>query len=106
MDSETRQLVMDVMDGNPGAFVVIRRLMYFTMWYPLLHHLKDQGLVGSELWRVVKDEYGHDWTQFVRDQLAQMMGQERAPMLRALGRQVPSHHNRTPLGSPSSNGTA
>lgn len=92
MNNETRQLIMDVMDGNPGAFVVIRRLMYFTMWYPLLCHLKERGLVGSRLWQVVKDEYGHNWTQFVTDQLAQM-GYERGPGGQALGLFVSFHPN-------------
>ena len=92
MNSETRQLIMDVMDGNPGAFVVIRRLMYFTMWYPVLCHLKERGLVGSRLWQVVKDEYGHNWTQFVMDQLAQM-GHERGPGGQTLGPFVSFHPN-------------
>ncbi len=60
------------MDGNPGALVIIRRLMYFAPWHPLLQHLKGQGLTGSRLWQVVKDDYGHVWTQFAHDQLAQM----------------------------------
>jgi hypothetical protein len=63
---------MDVMDGNPGALLIIRRLMYFAPWHLLLHHLKGQGLTGSRLWQVVKDDYGHVWTQFAHDQLAQM----------------------------------
>jgi hypothetical protein len=63
---------MDVMDGNPGALLIIRRLMYFAPWPLLLHHLKGQGLTGSRLWQVVKDDYGHVWTQFAYDQLAQM----------------------------------
>jgi len=60
------------MDGNPGALLIIRRLMYFAPWHLLLHHLKGQGLTGSRLWQVVKDDYGHVWTQFAHDQLAQM----------------------------------
>lgn len=92
MNSETRQLIMDVMDGNPGALTIIRRLMYFAPWPQLLQYLKDQGLVGSELWRVVKDEYEQDWTQFVHDKLEQM-GHELAPTYKALGRYGSSHHN-------------
>ncbi len=72
MNNEKQQLVMDVMDGNPGALTIIQRLMYFTAWYPLLHHLKAKGLVGSALWRAVKDDYGTDWMQFASVQLAQM----------------------------------
>jgi hypothetical protein len=72
VDPHTRQLVMDVMDGNPGALLIIRRLMYFAPWHPLLSHLKGQGLTGSRLWQVVKDDYAHVWTQFAHDQLAQM----------------------------------
>ena len=92
MESEKRQLIVDVMDGNPGAGIVIRRLMYFTMWYPLLCHLKDQGLIGSRLWQVVKDVYGHNWTNFVADQLVQM-GHEGEPEGLTLGWSLPLHRN-------------
>jgi hypothetical protein len=71
---------MDVMDGNPGALLIIRRLMYFAPWHLLLHHLKEQGLTGSRLWEVVKDDYGHVWTQFAHDQLAQMRQVENKEM--------------------------
>ncbi|PON15124.1 hypothetical protein C2W62_25515 [Candidatus Entotheonella serta] len=64
------------MDGNPGALLIIRRLMYFAPWHLLLHHLKGQGLTGSRLWQVVKDDYGHVWTQFAHDQLAQMQQEQ------------------------------
>ena len=63
---------MDVMDGNPGALTIIQRLMYFTTWCPLLHHLKSQGLVGSALWQAVRDDYGEDWFGFASAQLLQM----------------------------------
>ena len=91
-DSETRQLLTDVMDGNPGAFTIIRELMSLPTWYQLLCHLKHRGLVGSELWRVVKDDYQHNWRQFVDDQLEQMEP-ERARALRSLGRLTSSRHN-------------
>jgi hypothetical protein len=83
---------MDVMNGNPGAFTIIRTLMAYPTWHQLLHHLKTHGLVGSELWRVIKDDYGHDVTQFVEDQLAEM-APKRARTLRALGRRVVPHSN-------------
>jgi hypothetical protein len=47
MDSETRHLLTDVMAVNPGAFTIIRALMALPTWHQLLHHCKDQGLVGS-----------------------------------------------------------
>lgn len=72
MDQETQQLVIDVMDGNPGALMIIQRLMYFSTWGSLLYHLKMQGLVGSKLWRVVKDDYAENWCHFVQVQLAEM----------------------------------
>jgi hypothetical protein len=72
MDQETQQLVIDVMDGNPGALVIIQRLMYFSTWGSLLYHLKMQGLVGSKLWRVVKDDYAENWCHFGQVQLAEM----------------------------------
>jgi hypothetical protein len=72
MDQETQQLVIDVMDGNPGALVIIQRLMYFSTWCSLLHHLKMRGLTGSELWRVVQDDYAEDWCRFGQVQLTEM----------------------------------
>ncbi len=72
MDQETQQLVMDVMDGNPGALMIIQRLMYFSTWCPLLNHLKMQGLTGSKLWRIVQDDYAEDWCRFGQVQLAEI----------------------------------
>ena len=92
MDSDTQQLIMDVMDGNPGAFTIIKELMAFPTWFQFLHHLKAQRLIGSELWRVVNDIYSHDYQRFVEDQLADMPPAQ-AETLRALGRQKPSRHN-------------
>jgi hypothetical protein len=83
VDDGTQQLILDVTDGNPGAFTIIRHLMAFTIWHQLLHFLKNQRLVGSELWRIVKDEYTHDYGRFVDDQLARM-APERAQTLHTL----------------------
>ena len=83
MDSDTKELIMGVMAGNPGAFTIIRDLMVYPTWLQLLAHLKHNDLVGSELWRIVKDDYNHDIPQFIDDQL-QAMPPERALTLRAL----------------------
>ena len=83
MDSDTKELIMDVMAGNPGAFTIIRDLMVYPTWLQLLAHLKHNDLVGTELWRIVKDEYNHNIAQFINDQL-QAMTPERARALRAL----------------------
>jgi hypothetical protein len=92
VDNDTRQLIMDVMNGNPGAFTIIRELMAFPTWFQLLYYFKEQGLIGSELWRVVKDDYNHDYKRFVDDQLARM-APERAQTLRALGQNATPRHN-------------
>lgn len=92
MDSDTKQLIMDVMAGNPGAFTIIRELMSFPTWFQLLYHLKEHGLVGSELWRIVNDEYNHDYKRFVEDQIARMTP-ERAQAMRALGRDTGPRRN-------------
>ncbi len=80
MNSDTKELIMDVMAGNPGAFTIIRDLMVYPTWLQLLAHLKHNDLVGSELWRIVKDEYNHNIAQFINDQL-QAMTPERARAL-------------------------
>ncbi len=92
MDSESKELIMNVMAGNPGAFTIIRDLMIYPTWYQLLHHLKTHDLVGTELWRIVKDDYNHDIPQFIDDQL-QAMPPERAHTLRALTQQEAPTYN-------------
>jgi hypothetical protein len=92
MDSDTKELIMDVIDGNPGAYAIILNLMVYPTWYQLLHHFKTHDLVGTELWRIVKDEYRHDIGQFVVDQLEEMpLGH--AHTLRALARQSTPTYN-------------
>ena len=92
MDTDTQQLIIDVMDGNPGAFTIIKELMTFPTWFQFFHHLKARGLIGSELWRVVNDIYNHDYRRFVDDQLAEMPPPQ-AETLRAIGQQTSSRHN-------------
>jgi hypothetical protein len=92
MDRDTQQLIMDIMDGNPGAFTIIKELMIYPTWFQFFHHLKAQGLIGSELWRVVNDIYQHDYKRFVEDQLASMPPAQ-AEALRALGQQPSPRHN-------------
>ena len=92
MDNDTKALLMEVMDGNPGAYTIIKKLMILPCWYQLLHHCKNRGIVGSELWRVVKDDYHHDCMQFVADQLAEMQP-ERAAALKALGQLESARYN-------------
>ena len=70
--SNSQQLILDVMDGNPGALTIVDRLMAFPRWGQLLQHLCNCGLIGSTLWQVVQDDYGQDWMQFARDQHAQL----------------------------------
>jgi hypothetical protein len=69
LDQESYQVVLDVIDGNPGACVIVGRLLSSPFWRLILYSLKAQCLVGSELWRVVQDDYAHDWSRFVKDQL-------------------------------------
>ena len=92
MNKEIQQLIMDVMDGNPGALTIIRKLMLSSNWFQVLYHLKNQGVVGSELWRVVKDDYDHDHARFIDDQLAQMQP-DRAQALRSLAQQQSVQNN-------------
>ena len=92
MDSDTKELIMDVMAGNPGAFTIIRNLMLYPTWYQLLQHLKTHDLVGTELWRIVKDDYDHNIPQFIDDQL-QSMSSGRARTLRALARRSEPAYN-------------
>lgn len=92
MDSEVSALFVDVIQGNPGACVIVQHILTLPTWPQLLCHCKAQGLVGHTLWRVVKDEYRHDWRRFVADQVAQM-APERARVLTQRGQSVQSHYN-------------
>ena len=92
MKSATHDLIMDVMAGNPGAFTVILSLMAYPTWPQLLYHLKARGVIGNELWRMVKDDYRHNIRQFIDNQL-QELAPERAHALRILTEQEPSAYN-------------
>lgn len=83
MERQTHELIMAVMAGNPGAFTVILSLMAYPTWPQLLYQLKAHGVVGSKLWRMVKDDYNHNISQFVVNQLADL-APARAHALRAL----------------------
>jgi hypothetical protein len=66
IDRATEQMIFDVMDGNPGACMIVCQILSSPLWYAILHALKARNLVGSELWRVVHDDYNDDWQPFVQ----------------------------------------
>jgi hypothetical protein len=65
LDKESEQLVLDVIDGNPGACEIVCLLLSSTLWRPILQALKSHNLVGSQLWRVIRDDYDGDWDRFI-----------------------------------------
>lgn len=67
MACELEELVAMVADGNPGALMFCVDLRNYPV---ILDHLRKTGLVGSELYRVVNDDYGMDVVAFVEDQYA------------------------------------
>ena len=65
-DEEGEQMALSVIDGNPGACTVVCLLLSSPLWRSILQVLKSQDLIGSELWRVVHDEYHDDCGRFVQ----------------------------------------
>lgn len=69
------RLVADVMDGNPGTGMVIGELLRQPLGSLLLYYLRAQGLVGSTLWRAVKQGCSGDLPLFSRTQIGQILRQ-------------------------------
>jgi hypothetical protein len=65
LDKESEQLVLDVIAGNPGACEMVCLLLSSPLWHPILHALRAQNLVGSQLWQVIHDDYADDWEHFI-----------------------------------------
>lgn len=56
---ETKNLALDVSNGNMGALRVINELLHFTKWFEMMKWCKD-NLTGAELWIKYKDEFNCD----------------------------------------------
>ena len=69
LDKESEQLVLDVIDGNPGACEIVCLLLSSPLWRPILQALKSNNVVGSELWRVIRDDYSGDCDRFIQNLL-------------------------------------
>lgn len=53
---ETKNLALNVADGNPGALRVVDELLYFTKWFEMMKWCK-KNLKGSDLWVKYKDDF-------------------------------------------------
>ena len=60
MDNPTKQIIIDIANNNPGAYAVISQLMWFSGWFKMMQHLKDNNIIGSKLWAEFKDVYHSD----------------------------------------------
>lgn len=56
----TKDLVLQVADGNPGALEVTRGLQWYTKWLQMMVWLANKGIVGAKLWEKYKDEHNQD----------------------------------------------
>ena len=67
LDKESEQLILDVIDGNPGACEIVCLVLSSPLWHPILQALKSNHLVGSRLWQAIHDDYSGDWSRFIQD---------------------------------------
>lgn len=56
---ETKNLALEVAQGNPGALRVIDELLWFTDWFDMMKWCA-KNLRGSKLWEKYKDEFHED----------------------------------------------
>ena len=69
LEKESEIMALEIIDGNPGACVIVGLLLSSPLRLSILRELKNQKLIGSELWRIVHDDFEGDWGQFVRTRL-------------------------------------
>lgn len=57
---DTKNLVIEVSQGNPGALRVIDELLWFSDWYKMMTWCKENDLCVPNLWIKYKDEFHCD----------------------------------------------
>lgn len=65
MDEYTRELVVFVADGNPGALHYILEMAWFSDWYKMLCWLRDHKIIGSRLYEIIHDNFHGDYHAYV-----------------------------------------
>ena len=54
---ESKDIVLKVAAGNPGALEVTQRLQWFSKWLLILYWLERNDFVGARLWELYKDKF-------------------------------------------------
>lgn len=72
MDEPTMKLILEVVQGNPGAITVIKKLEWYRLWFEMIRHLHKHGPKGGELWALYKDVHHQDIDRLARDLEARM----------------------------------
>ena len=54
---KTKDLILKLTEGNPGALRVVIELQWYRNWNDMLKWMLKTGLTGYKIWEKYKDEY-------------------------------------------------
>jgi len=64
--------MMEVAGYNPGALTVVQRLQWYNDYNKILDYLREEELVGANLWLYYKDVCKEDLDRLVRAVICDM----------------------------------
>lgn len=66
-----QKIIIEVGNGNPGAYTVIKELEWFSHWHEMLSFCLKKGWTGGKLWSMYKDDFhmsSHDFGHWLDEQ--------------------------------------
>lgn len=75
IDQETKDLIIELSQGNPGAINVMMQMSFFPEWREMLKWMKKNFVTGSKIWIMYKDDFGQDLIAMGQDIRASMKRQ-------------------------------
>lgn len=70
---DVKEMIIELSEGNPGALTVLIQMVQAAeaqdvmFALPVLFtYMKENGLTGSEIWILYKDECGSDYDTFIQ----------------------------------------
>lgn len=94
MQRASRDIVLKVAEGNPGAVNLCAKLTHYERWFELMKYLAENGPRGPKLWELYKDVFKQDFLAF-GDELIFRMRAHKNECLPTASLQVVEYEKRT-----------